>query len=500
MSEKRRWHILVFTMLLPLAFPLFAGGYWLWLNHWLIWWIAASAALAITWWSVSQLLKKYRPEPKWLDISKNIIWTKQSEKAWQRIEAVSLAERSGNQDLGNTRFYLDTLTRVMNEVAEVYYPQQKQAILEIKIPYLLKVIEIFAQELRIGFTENVPGSHIFSINDLAKGHKIANRGLEVYRLFRIVTAGIDPVSAVIRELRMFANANLLANSTEDLKRWLIDAYIKKIGYYAIELYSGNLTLDDDAFSKPTRQTQAEIQKIQEREKSLQAEPFRLLIIGQINAGKASLINAIAGMQMAIAEPTPNPLDRQTYLLRQAEFPTTIIADSHRYDTLDSDKQKHSLLKQAGKSDIVVLTLSATNSAHQVDKALLDEIKGLNHNPRIIVALTHIDRLRPLREWDPPYDFENINSNKAQAISDCMKAVALRLGIDTDQIIPVCLRQDKTYNVKEQLIPMLLQQFELSEGKRHLRNINTHKQELQQRRLWNQFLNAGSWMSRKVLAY
>lgn len=495
MTLSQRWRVLAVMIMLPLAIPMLAGGYWLWLNHWLIWWIGASALLALSWWSVNQILKKFRPEPKWLDISQTMIWTLQSEQAWQKVEAISLAERNGNPDLGTSTFYLQTLTRVMNDVAEVYYPQQKQAILEVKIPYLLKVIEIFAQELRINFTENVPGGHIFSINDLAKGHKIANKGREVYRLFRIVSAGIDPISAVIRELKIFANARLIAESSIDLKRWLIDAYIKKIGYYAIELYSGNMTLDDDAFKKPTRQTQREMDKISEREKSQNAEPFRMLVMGQTNAGKASLINAIAERQLAIADATPSPRDRQTYLLRRNDFPSTIIADCQRYEEMQTPKERQALLKRVENTDIVIVVMSAINPAIQIDKSVLDGVKRLPSAPRLVIALTHIDKLRPLREWDPPYDLVSPCSNKAQAITTAVSNVAEQLQIDIDQIVPVSLRSNQTYNCREQMIPLILHQFKLAENRRYLRSLHVHRRESMRRQLWRQMLNTGYLISR-----
>lgn len=495
MSHKLRWRILAVSILLPLTIPLVAGGYWLWLNHWLIWWLGGSAILALSWWGVSQILKIYRPEPNWLDITQNIIHTPLSDQAWHKIEAISALERSSNPDLGTSTFYLQTLTRVMNAVAEVYYPQQKQAILEVKIPYLLKVIEIFAQELRINLTEKVPGSHIFSLNDLAKGQKIANKGREVYRLFRIVGAGIDPVSAVIRELRVFAHNNLLAYATGDLKRWLIDAYVKKIGYYAIELYSGTMTLDDDAFHKPTRQTQREIDKIRGREKSQNAEPFRVLVMGQTNAGKASLINAMAERQLAIVDAAPNPLERQTYLLHREDFPSTLIVDSQRYHDTQSAKNRQTLLGQAGKSDIAIVVLSATNPAYQLDKTIIDSLKRLENGPRVIVAFTQIDKLRPLREWKPPYDLQSPCSGKAEAIKNAITHIAKQLSIGEDQIVPLSLRSGQTYNCREQLIPLILQQFKLAENKRYMRSLNAYRRESARINLWRQMANAGYWISK-----
>jgi hypothetical protein len=46
---------------------------------------------------------------------------------------------------------------------------------------------MLAQELRVNLSENVPGSHIFSLNDIARSHKLANCGRELYRLVRIVS-------------------------------------------------------------------------------------------------------------------------------------------------------------------------------------------------------------------------------------------------------------------------------------------------------------------------
>jgi len=330
---------------------------------------------------------------------------------------------------------------------------------------------------------------------LAKGHKIAKKGSEVYRLFRVVTAGIDPVSALIRELRIATTDHLLTESTVDLKRWLIDAYIKKLGYYAIELYSGNLILDDEGFRKPSRQTQAEIETLQQREKSLNAEPFRVLVVGQTNAGKASLINAIAQRRLAIVDAAPNPLDRQTYLIRRDDLPSTIIVDCQRYDDTQCQKQRLSVLQQAAKSDVVIIAISAASPVYQIDKVVLDGIKQLDNKPRIMVALTQIDKIRPLREWAPPYDLMAPRSAKAEAIRNAALVVADRLNIGFEQIIPLSLREGMVYNCQEQLIPALVEQFKRAEGKRHLRGIQSHQNDMRQKQLKTQLLNAGQWLNK-----
>lgn len=264
---KRNTRRLCYALLLvvPLLVPLFAGSYWLWRNQMLAWWIGVSALIGLICWLVSQIMKCLHPEPEWLDLRARIIWTPQSTVAWQQVENLAQRLRDAPVELDTSEFYLQTLTQVMDSVAKVYYPQQDQALLQVRAPELLKAIEQFARDLRDSFAASVPGGAFLSINDLARTHRLARKGRELYRLFRVVSAGLDPVSAMVRELKMLTTANLLTGSSHDVKRWLIDAYVKKIGYYAIQLYSGYFALDEQVFQRPTRQTRDALRKMQVRD-------------------------------------------------------------------------------------------------------------------------------------------------------------------------------------------------------------------------------------------
>ncbi len=501
MKLKTRWKIHFLIISIPFSIPLAAGFYWLWQQQMLILWLAGSAVLGGLWWLISQRLSRLDLELELLDISPSIEKTAQSKRAYEKIEQISAVRRNSNPDLASSEFYMQTLLEVMRAVAEQYHPKHKDALLEIKLPYLLKVIEMLAQELRVSLSENVPGSHIFSVNDIIRSQRLAHRGRDLYRLFRIVSAGLDPISAMVRELRILATDDLLTHSTEDIKHWLIDAYIKKIGYYAIELYSGNLALDNSLFANATRSSQQELEKIKRREAVASAEPLRILVLGQTNAGKSSLINALFGIKKAETDVIPTTEGIISYLLERPGLETAIIMDCEGYG---GDDDRYSLAKVSEeiiRSDIVILAISATNAARDPDKKMLQAIqdcfaaKDSYSLPPVVVALTHIDQLRPIREWNPPYDVIKPCSAKAQAIRLTMDAVTTELGLNLDQIAPVNLKPGFEYNVEEGLVPAIFQQLEQAKQVRYLRCLREYHKEDYWRRLWKQSKGAGQFIAK-----
>ncbi len=74
---------------------------------------------------------------------------------------------------------------------------------------------------------------------------------------------------------------------------------------------------------------------------------------------------------------------------------------------------------------------------------------------MIAALTQIDRLRPLQEWNPPYRLDPAEGMKAEQIANAVEAVAADLDLPPGDVIPVCLLPERMYNVEEALVPAML---------------------------------------------
>ena len=125
----------------------------------------------------------------------------------------------------------------------------------------------------------------------------------------------------------------------------------------------------------------------------------------------------------------------------------IILDTAGYDATDPRRILQPLIDRLHGCDLVVCVCSANSAAREADRrficALREEFQRHpdRHMPVVMTALTHIDRLRPIQEWNPPYQLDPAESAKAEQIADAIRAVAADLELPPADVIPVCLLPD-----------------------------------------------------------
>ncbi len=109
---------------------------------------------------------------------------------------------------------------------------------------------------------------------------------------------------------------------------------------------------------------------------------------------------------------------------------------------------------------------------------------------MLLVVSNIDRLRPVMEWNPPYDVADAANAKAASIRAALEAAGADLGFSSDDIIPVCLDPKiGIYNV-DAIWSEVLEQIPEAQRAQLVRTLQDAGGRFDWNRLRTQLLNAG----------
>ena len=110
---------------------------------------------------------------------------------------------------------------------------------------------------------------------------------------------------------------------------------------------------------------------------------------------------------------------------------------------------------------------------------------------MVCNATQIDRLRPLREWQPPYNIQHSKRPKEHCIRQACGAIAQDLSLPLDHIVPVCIAPEQAaYNIEEGLIPLIHEQLNEAQRVCYLRCLRYQQDISYWKHLKQQAIQAG----------
>jgi hypothetical protein len=238
-----------------------------------------------------------------------------------------------------------------------------------------------------------------------------------------------------------------------------------------------------------------------------SESVRLLVLGQAKAGKSSLINALLGEAGARVDVVPCTRSIRRH---RATMPGSTVD----FSLLDSpgygdDGLPIELLQEiqeaATGSDLVLLVLDATQPARNRDVEMLDAVRSAfaDHPerklPPVLAVLTHIDGLRPVLEWSPPYDWRDPKRPKEHSIRDAVDYNAGILGGRVSAVVPVCgdFSRGRVYGIEEYLLPAIAARLSEVKACSLLRHLHHDWDRERIQHLWRQFANVGRSLWRNL---
>ncbi len=112
---------------------------------------------------------------------------------------------------------------------------------------------------------------------------------------------------------------------------------------------------------------------------------------------------------------------------------------------------------------MLVVMDAHSPAREADRRTLGDVDAWYHSqpqlkrPPMLGVLTHVDLLRPVLEWSPPYEWREPTRPKEQAMHDAVGYVRELFGssLATWSRSAPTRRKTATWGILEELIPALI---------------------------------------------
>jgi len=454
----------------------------LWETGWLGWlWLPMLGSMIAVWLLIRRETKRFRTQAQ-VVVDIPMTWTDTDRLAGKKIEEF-LAEKPTAENLIDMTFYAKQ-AQILSRSMVGFYRPGAEPFDPLTIPEMLTLMELVAGDLHEEVVRMVPGSHLLSVSHLRRAVTFVDYWKQAMNAYWAVSAFINPVETGLRWLGSQVGVSRpMKDSKNQIIGWFYALFIRRMGFYLIELYSGRLKVgatryrelraiyrqsdSDSPASGPTeplgeRDDPADV-KIEDTPNAL-----KLAIVGQVNVGKSSLVNYLLGDKKAEVDIIPMTRDVTRYVVEEAGERLAVYDTPGYQDSNETRTMERERLEALQGADLIVLVSRANMAARQADLELILQMHQwfVEHphqkKPSTIAVLTHVDLLSPMMEWQPPYDPADGNRPKEVTMRAAMDAFRDQLGEYIEAVVPVCLADGKQWN-REGLGEAIRTQLDESRG-------------------------------------
>lgn len=333
-------------------------------------------------------------------------------------------------------------------ISHIYNPQVKYPLLNIYIPQVYGLIRGTVDDMDQWMQKLSPVLNQVTVGQAYQTYEVYRKlepsARKLWKVWNWAQWVLNPLTAVAKKASEGVGNRASQELLINLSQLLREAALRNLCKQAIALYAGTkIELPIPTLPQVKTQTLRDILTQAEPPEIVAQKPVNILIIGRTGAGKSSLINTLFQNELAAVDVLPSTDTIQNYHWETENGETLNLWDTPGYEQVKREDLRDLVIDYASNADLLLLVTPALDPALQMDVDFLQDVKLEVADLPIITIVTQVDRLRPIREWQPPYDWEKGEKPKEISIREATKYRQQLLGNFANLVLPVVTNDSKT---------------------------------------------------------